>query len=261
MASGDPDLIPFDSIVQCGWTECSEMANLRACSQCKNQWYCCVEHQKLHWKAHKPKCKPFKPPTANQTTKTKKSLPEPDKPKEQQKPAKIIVRYKWGEMPSDIESMYAMRKEMTIRHGYNMMDKAVDAFFEALKRDCYPTEESEGIFGIQMEPKYERYDDTTRVSLGNLVYLVWVALWKAKGNAHSAWKNEIVMMILMGKLPEWFQLEVMEYVATKDGSRNAYANELLERGVENIMYDILLCRFRWGDITEEDVAFLTKTAS
>lgn len=261
MASADSDLIPFDSIVQCGWTECSEMANLRACSQCKNQWYCCVEHQKLHWKSHKPKCKPFKAPTASQTASASKTLPEPTTTQERTNPSKVIERYKWTEMPSDIEPMYALRKEMTIRHGYNMMDKTVDAFFEAMKRDCYPTEESEGIFGIQMEPKYERYDDTTRVSLGNLVYLVWLALWKLKGNAQAAWKNEIVMMILMGKLPEWFQLEVMEYVATKEGSRNAYANELLERGVENIMYDILLCRFRWGDISEADVAFLTKTAS
>lgn len=174
---------------------------------------------------------------------------------------KLTERYRWTEMPTDIESLYSIRKEMTIRHGYNMMNQAVEDFYAAMKRDSYPMEETEGIFGIQMEPKYERYDDTTRVSMGNLVYLVWVAMWKAKFPNHDTWKNEIVMMILMGKFPEWFQLEVMEYVATKEGSMNAYVHELLERGLDNIKYDILLLRFRWGEITEKDVAFLTKTAS
>lgn len=174
---------------------------------------------------------------------------------------KLTERYRWTEMPTDIESLYSIRKEMTIRHGYNMMNQAVEDFYAAMKRDSYPMEETEGIFGIQMEPKYERYDDTTRVSMGNLVYLVWVAMWKAKFPNHDTWKNEIVMMILMGKFPEWFQLEVMEYVATKEGSMNAYVHELLERGLDNIKYDILLLRFRWGEITERDVAFLTKTAS
>ena len=257
MAEKDSDLIPFSSIVQCGWTECSEMANLRACSQCKNQWYCCVEHQKLHWKVHKPLCK-----TAKKVVKEASSSKTDLNAKEQKKPdLKLIERYRWTEMPTDIESLYALRKEMTIRHGYNMMNQTVDEFYEAMRRDSYPSAESEGIFGIQMEPKYERYDDTTRVSMGNLVFLVWVAMWKAKFPDHTTWKNEIVMMILMGKFPEWFQLEVLEYVATKEGSKNAYVHELLERGVENIKYDILLLRFRWGEITEKDIAFLTKTAS
>lgn len=26
------------------------------CSRCKNTYYCCVEHQKLHWKEHKSSC-------------------------------------------------------------------------------------------------------------------------------------------------------------------------------------------------------------
>jgi hypothetical protein len=167
-------------------------------------------------------------------------------------------------MPSDILPVYAVRKEITIRHGYNLMDKAVKELFAGFANDAYPIEESEGLFGIQMTPAYEQIDGTTRTSLGNLVYLTWLAIWKSKFTEgdpeRKVFRNEIVMMILMGKLAEWFQLEVLEYAATKDGSHNAYANELLRRGMENITYDVLLMKFRWGELDETDIAFLTKTA-
>jgi MYND finger len=30
----------------------------KACSQCKTTYYCSAEHQREHWKSHKPQCKP-----------------------------------------------------------------------------------------------------------------------------------------------------------------------------------------------------------
>jgi hypothetical protein len=168
-----------------------------------------------------------------------------------------------AEMPEDIIPVYAVRKEITIRHGYNMMDKATKGFFAAMKNDSYPIEENEGIFGVQMTPAEEMVDGTVRPSLGNLVYLTWLAIWKSKWTAKEedrALRSEVVMMILAGKLPEWFQLEAMEYAESAAGKHNAYVNELLRRGVENITYDTLLVKFCWGEISEADIAFLSKTA-
>lgn len=260
MSKPSEELYPLDAVVRCGWRSCAEIANLKACSRCKNQWYCSVDHQSKHWKTHKPLCKQV--PAASVAT----SVPAtPTKPAHindngVEDTAREIQRFTIQDMPECIESIYALRKEITIRHGYNMMDQTVQEFFKAMKSDCYPMHESEGLFGIQMEPAYERYEDTTRVSLGNLVYLVWLAMWKYKFPKHDAWRNEIVMMILMGKLPEWLQLEIMEYSQSKEGQQNNYVNELLRRGLDNITYDILLYRYRWGEITEKDIKFLTKTA-
>lgn len=246
----------LDAVVKCGLPECSEIANLKACSRCKNQWYCCVDHQSKHWSVHKPLCKKATPKSSMEQPKKPTNLNESGFASE----AREIQRFSLQGMPKYVESIYSLRKEVTIRHGFNMMDKTVQDFFNAMKSDMYPSLETEGMFGIQMEPAYERYEDSTRVSLGNLVFLVWMAMWKHKYPKHDAWRNEIVMMILMGKLPEWLQLEIMEYANTKEGEQNNYVSELLRRGLDNITYDIVLYRYRWGEITEKDIKFLTKTA-
>ena len=36
---------------------CGTFHNLSMCAGCKSTWYCCREHQKAHWKQHKPICK------------------------------------------------------------------------------------------------------------------------------------------------------------------------------------------------------------
>jgi hypothetical protein len=259
----DEDVFPLSAVVKCGVTGCTEMANLKTCSRCKNQWYCSVAHQKDHWTEHKKVCKKLEASSVKIEADATKVKP-PANPFAHLAPSKSVERYTMSNMPSDILPVYAVRKEITIRHGYNLMDKAVKELFAGFANDAYPIEESEGLFGIQMTPAYEQIDGTTRTSLGNLVYLTWLAIWKSKFTEgdpeRKVFRNEIVMMILMGKLAEWFQLEVLEYAATKDGSHNAYANELLRRGMENITYDVLLMKFRWGELDETDIAFLTKTA-
>ncbi|KAJ6617068.1 ectomycorrhiza-upregulated zf-MYND domain-containing protein [Mycena sp. CBHHK59/15] len=34
---------------------------LKTCSKCKTIWYCSEECQKVHWKVHKPMCRPYSP--------------------------------------------------------------------------------------------------------------------------------------------------------------------------------------------------------
>ena len=45
----------------CGLPSCSErettVKQFKYCSDCEEEWYCCAEHQVLHWKEHKPICR------------------------------------------------------------------------------------------------------------------------------------------------------------------------------------------------------------
>lgn len=36
--------------------ECGKPERLLRCGQCKSAYYCCKEHQQMHWKVHKPDC-------------------------------------------------------------------------------------------------------------------------------------------------------------------------------------------------------------
>ena len=48
---------------ECSINTCEEIVNtytnLAPCSRCQIVYYCCVEHQRLHWKEHKKICKPL----------------------------------------------------------------------------------------------------------------------------------------------------------------------------------------------------------
>ena len=142
---------------------------------------------------------------------------------------------------------------MTIRDGYEAMNQAVKYFYKAMNSDMYPTEQSEGIFGVQMVPNKEQHGDKTRVSIGNLVFLVWVPLYQALYRQHDALRHEMVMMILRGKFPEWFEDQVKKFANSTFGKRVLYVQDLLERGFDNIKYDILLLRYRWGEISDADM--------
>lgn len=41
----------------CGLCNCQD-DQLKVCGRCKTAWYCSPDHQKQHWKQHKPFCKP-----------------------------------------------------------------------------------------------------------------------------------------------------------------------------------------------------------
>ena len=45
----------------CGLPSCDEreatVKQFKYCGDCDAEWYCCAEHQVLHWKEHKPTCR------------------------------------------------------------------------------------------------------------------------------------------------------------------------------------------------------------
>ena len=45
----------------CGLPSCDErevsVKQFKYCGDCEEEWYCCAEHQVLHWKEHKPICR------------------------------------------------------------------------------------------------------------------------------------------------------------------------------------------------------------
>ena len=45
----------------CGLPSCDQrevsVKQFKYCGDCDEEWYCCAEHQVLHWKEHKPICR------------------------------------------------------------------------------------------------------------------------------------------------------------------------------------------------------------
>ena len=45
----------------CGLPSCDErevtVKQFKFCGDCEEEWYCCAEHQVLHWQEHKPICR------------------------------------------------------------------------------------------------------------------------------------------------------------------------------------------------------------
>ena len=45
----------------CGLPSCDKreatVKQFKYCGDCEAEWYCCAEHQVLHWKEHKPVCR------------------------------------------------------------------------------------------------------------------------------------------------------------------------------------------------------------
>ena len=45
----------------CGLPSCDEreitVKQFKYCGDCEEEWYCCAEHQVLHWQEHKPICR------------------------------------------------------------------------------------------------------------------------------------------------------------------------------------------------------------
>ena len=52
----DPDRSPSFACAVCHAQKAPDGGKLKVCSQCNKTKYCCVEHQKQHWKIHKQYC-------------------------------------------------------------------------------------------------------------------------------------------------------------------------------------------------------------
>lgn len=50
----------FRKTMKCNMCGVIDEGKLSKCSRCKDAWYCCREHQKEHWKEHKPLCNKVK---------------------------------------------------------------------------------------------------------------------------------------------------------------------------------------------------------
>lgn len=55
LAAKDSLLVPQQCAV-CSVEQCSDGRKLRSCARCRVVFYCCKEHQKMHWKEHKRVC-------------------------------------------------------------------------------------------------------------------------------------------------------------------------------------------------------------
>jgi hypothetical protein len=261
--SEDSTLYPVSNVVKCGYKGCFEMKNLKVCTRCRNQWYCGQEHQKADWKSHKQVCKLSTTDEAAAQASRHSSAKFGQASSTSSSVSAESCCYTLADMPFE-EIVPIYNEGVNLRHGYNLMDKAAVGLFEALCKESYPSQTVEGLFGMQMEPANELYQGVLVPTIGNLVQLVWLALFKDKykGKVTPALRTQVVMMILLGKYPEWWELEVMEFASSPEGHRNIFVQQLLHRGMQHIKYDKMLYMFKYADnLSEQDLAFLSETTS
>ena len=253
---------PLSSVVQCGRNGCTEMKNLKACSRCKNRWYCSVEHQKEDWKSHKKVCVPVistaAPTTAaSNTTEASGGLSWLNNPSDN--PSSYAKsHYTLQEMPR-VESIYSLNSgKFTLLSGYKMLNSIVSSVFAHFKDSHTPMPpQSEGVMGIHADPPFDIVNGRMVITIGGLVRRLWYALWRTKKHEDKVkLQQEVVMMMLLGNYPEWLQLEALELAADESNGDRRVAQELLERGLDNIKYDILLFRLKWGPLSETDIQSL-----
>ncbi|KAI3631776.1 hypothetical protein MIR68_010249 [Amoeboaphelidium protococcarum] len=74
-------------------------------------------------------------------------------------------------------------------------------FFEALHDDVYPTEDSESVFGIEMDQSGSQSSNVAEWKTGHLMYGAWQTLWK---NGMIDMSNMTAAM-QRGELPKFFE--------------------------------------------------------
>ena len=240
----------------CSYPGCVVTTELQACSRCKIQRYCSRVHQKLDWKEHKKKCIPVGGENNSSSNTGSKNIkqPEPSKLKPSRTSAAegSIQMYTLAEMPTDLEPVY--KQGWSLKVAYGMLDRGLVGFFNALEADAYPVHDTEGFYGIQMNPPNEIINGKRVKSIGNLVYLAWLQLWTFMFEDKAKTRMEICFSMLDGRFPIWLEGEIRQLAQSK--YNNVYVEELMSRGLENIKYDPMLFRFVWGPLSEEDVVHI-----
>ena len=120
----------------------------------------------------------------------------------------------------------------------SLATKYVDIFLTAIKADYYPPEDTEKVFGVVMSPTSTRV--MTEASIGQLVFNVWIGLFKMSYFN----RNDLIKELCNGSLPQFFESKVKQihdvYAAAPAGNLErlgVYIPELLRRGFSEIPWD------------------------
>ncbi|KAI3639745.1 hypothetical protein MIR68_002439 [Amoeboaphelidium protococcarum] len=115
-------------------------------------------------------------------------------------------------------------------------------FFEALQDDVYPTEDSESVFGIEMDQSGAQSFNVAEWKTGHLMYGAWQTLWK---NGMIDMSNMTAAM-QRGELPKFFEKTARDLntkyeeacrVGHGDMYMTAYVQELVKRDFRGIVWD------------------------
>lgn len=120
-----------------------------------------------------------------------------------------------------------------------LVTKYVDTFLTAIMADYYPPEDTEKVFGVVMSPISTRV--MTEASIGQLVFNVWIGLFKMSYFN----KKDLIKELCNGSLPQFFESKVKQqihdvYAAEPAGNLERlgdYIPELLRRGFNDIPWD------------------------
>jgi hypothetical protein len=229
----------------CGALGCNASDNLKFCSKCRIQQYCCVDHQKSDWKLHKRFCKES---CVHQEVKFIELIRSSNKK----------IRH-----PSDFNLVSNEERE---KHSTVYANALVDS----LKNDVYPPECIETIYGITM--RVTPSNNTTYIGMdfpiGQLVYNCWAFLFKSyhrntiknedcdildgfvdiddyyalRDTAAKILKKEIAVAISAGKLPQYFNETVTlqnQILRETLGYQDSYAEEIMRRQFKGIPWDFI----------------------
>lgn len=113
-------------------------------------------------------------------------------------------------------------------------ENVTKVFFKSLLDDSYPPAIYEKIFGVEWSLSRSYYAES--FPTGELVYNVWVGLWKTKYCS----KSEIIQALKNENLPQYFENKVKQqrddYVVA-NAPLGEYVPELMKRGFSPIPWD------------------------
>jgi len=106
----------------------------------------------------------------------------------------------------------------------------VRELMKAFEQDIYPLEVIESMFGIQFGDGKDHSQSIfppsySGIPIGNIVYLVWNAMWKA-GLIDNA---KLEAAIVSNAVPTYFFALAKQFASTEVGENNMYLHSLAER--------------------------------